>query len=197
MTRPTGQFIKVGFVLVLLVGGVTTIAHVLSSPAHGRSTTSISTRPIKLAPKAPEPEPASTSNQYYMLKLPAEYSKQTGSQKTPQSLFQENYLKRDSAGTQIISIGIADIGSGNLNDLSGYQLRMQPNAAYTKITKVVAGTTVDIFSDSRSPSVVAYWKHGTLAAIIGVSSGLENSGDESNETQMKAIEPVLQGWRWQ
>jgi hypothetical protein len=187
-------------ILVVLVA-VGIVAHVLSTPAQGRSIPvdlKLTRVPAANAPPTTPQAAASTvRTAYFSLPLPPGYAQQDASTTIAGRLYNLTVIKQSLSGSLIINIAVSDLPAGGLAGDSDYQLYSQSPGHYQLNSQAVKGDKLMIASDVQLGGVVVFWPHGNYLATMGVSSDLGNSSPDDNADELAAVQPLLQAWQWQ
>lgn len=171
--------------------------HILSSPAQGHITTP--DKNLKLTSKRPTQRPApsfGSDSPYYSLSLPGRYKLQSAGQTMPGLLYVQTLVATSGFGSQAISISLTQIPDGGLAAVPAYQLRTQPGGHYTASHRDINGQNLELFNDTESAAVVAFWPHNGMLAVISASNAIQDSTSDGNKAQLDALLPVLTGWQW-
>lgn len=181
--------------LLVFVVGMLVQRH-LSAPVHGRVTSSgkQSVVTAQKASMAKEP-PASASNEYFTLTLPAGFTSQS-STIPPGLLYAQTFLKPSIEGTLIVSVGISDLPREDLSANTSYTSRVQQPERYQSSTIVIGDAVIHTMNDTKSDAIAAFWVHGPRLATISVTTGLDNPNKVNDVTQIKTLRQILDAWQW-
>jgi|GEM_PF-5935487 len=181
----------------LIIFGLAYAWHQISAPVVGQKIVTKNALKKQVTTTKPTAPASDITNPYFSLSLPQGYRPQANNQAVPGMLFQQTIIRPSSFGSVVINISVKQLPDGGLQGDSSYQLRIKSPARYTMSQLNVNGETVMMASDAESAAVVVFWVHGGYLATISASSGLGNPAQDNNETQKKALQPVLDAWRWQ
>lgn len=184
-------------ITVLTVIGIGVLVKSLSAPSHGHTTNTGGKVAAQHSAPSIKVAPSSVSeNAYYVLQLPVGYVSQTSSQTTPGLLYQQTIIKSAANGSQVISVALQNLPLEGITDLSAYRLRSSQLGRYVFSSPGASSPTLQIARDTQSASVVAFWTHGGIVATIGVTTGLSGAADTDNTDELRALQPLLNGWQW-
>lgn len=180
-------------VLLVILG----LVRVVSQPVHGHNTAvDIQLKKPAGAKSAPVTPASQQQNTYYTLDLPPGYHAAAGDQTVPGLLYAQLITKPGALGSLIINVAVATLPAGGLSENSSYRLRVQQANRYQATTESRSGDTLQIYQDSQSGEVTAFWPHRSYLATIAVSSVLNNPGNEENSEVRSVLQTMITGWQW-
>jgi hypothetical protein len=185
-------------VVVLILGGIWFVMRTISAPVTGHDVAASDMLQTNIPAKA-KPDTSATTindNQYFQLALPAGYKAQASNQAVPGLSYQKTIIKPGAFGSIIINIAIKPIPGGGLASDSSYNLRVQSPAHYKVSHQTIDGGDVVIFNDAQSAAVVAFWSHGGYLATISLNAGINNPASDDNADIVRALQPILDAWKW-
>lgn len=189
---------KIQIAAVLLVAlGLWFAWRQISAPVEGTAVVTDASKQLNQSnKKLKTPAAADIKTDYYSLALPAGYRTQSTSSSTPGLLYQQTLIKPSTTGSVVISIAVKVLPEGGLAGDSSYQLRAKTPARYVMTSQTVNGQSVTLASDAQAGAVTAFMTSGGRMATISASSGVSNPANDNNDTQKRALQPVLEAWRW-
>lgn len=191
---------KIQLVVILLVLlGLWLAWRQISSPVTGKTVVTESSASLKQSSKKPKtPDATDIKSNYFQLSLPAGYRLQSKSDSVQGLLYQQTLVKPSTMGSVVINIAVKELPAGGLSGDSSYQLRVKNPSKYVMSSESIGGRTVVVASDAQAGAVTAFMTSGGYMATISASSGVSNpTTNDNNATQRKALQPVLEAWRWQ
>lgn len=184
-------------IAIVLVASVVLAARFLSAPSQGHQVPATDHQLASRQTARPQPvAPVSTlDNSYFSLALPPGYLAQAPTALTG-LLYSQTITKPGDFGSLIINLAVKGLPGGDLSQDSNYSLRLGQADRYTLSRQTVGGETVYVANDHQSAAVVAFWPHDGKLATISVSSGLADPSTGDNSDELRALQPLLQAWRW-
>lgn len=184
-------------IMLVIVTGLWFAWRQISSPVTGKTVvTNASTSLQQKNKTAKTPAATSIKSNYFQLDLPAGYRIQATSSSVPGLLYQQTLVKPSTMGSVVINIAVKDLPEGGLSGDSSYQLRVKNSSKYSMSSETLNGRTVVLASDAQAGAITAFMTNGGRMATVTASSGVSNPSGDSNEAQRKALQPVLEAWRW-
>jgi len=169
----------------------------ITAPATGTAVVTDASKSLKNSSKsAKTPGATEIKTGYFELNLPTGYRIQATSSSVPGLLYQKTLIKPSTMGSVVIAIGLKNLPDGGLQGDTSYQLRVKNPTRYTMTSETINGQPIVLASDSQAGSITAFIARGGYLATVSASSGVSNPTNDNNETQRKALQPVLEAWRW-
>lgn len=183
-------------IAIVLAAGVVLAARFLSAPSQGHQVPATDHLASRQTARPQPAAPAGTlDNSYFSLALPPGYLAQAPTAPTG-LLYSQTITKPGDFGSLIIILAVKGLPGGELSQDSNYSLRLGQTDRYTLSRQSVGGETVYVANDHQSVAVVAFWPHAGKLATISVSSGLADPSTGDNSDELRALQLLLQAWRW-
>jgi|GEM_PF-3072242 len=183
--RPSTRLIVWGVVLILMLSVSGYFLYLISQPAQGVVTTTVTTTATKVV-QSPRTVRGKATSFKYPADIQAVQPDVLAVGDVEKFLFIRSQLSAWS-----LAIQVKRLPSGNLSDDSSYNLRRQNPAQYSEQQMKINGLPVTVMSNTASSDKVAFLLHNGLVAEVAVSG---TSKDDARSEA--AFTLVLNSWEW-
>lgn len=169
-------------VIILALGGAAyATRHTLTSPVKGSV---VSTLPDDSKQSQVQLDQYDGTN--FSFVHPETYIEQNPKAAPPAGEIEAHTFISSGMNSEVLTLAVTNLPTGNLNDDGSYSMRAQNSAKYKMKTVVVKNEKVTVFSatDSQQYQQAAFWPHGgklLTVALTGAASDVPGMTSEFND----------------